>query len=244
MAACRGCPAQYCLVPNSLVGNCNGKTMVKALAAAALLLAVIALIFWAFPAFATDTVTNTTVGNTVSSSSNTVSSSSNTVSSSSNTVSSNTTGTNTSSTVIDKATTAATASSPSVIVNNSDVCVTGISGAVQTSLFGVSGGTTVRDHTCEVLKLSRILYGAGLKVAAVSLLCQDARVFSSMISAGTPCPYAGKIGPAALKLWQANPEDAPEGTKLRRDAVKKAEAVEAAKRDVEGPEDDPEEYQE
>jgi hypothetical protein len=214
--------------------------MVKALAAAALLAAFIALIFWAFPAFATDTVTNTTVGNTVSSSSNTVSSSSNTVTSSSNTVSSNTTGTN--STVIDKATTAATASSPSVIVNNSDVCVTGVSGAVQTSLFGVSGGGTVRDKNCEVLKLSRTLYGAGLKVAAVSLLCQDYRVFDAMVSAGTPCPYDGKIGTKSLALWLANPEEAPEGTKLRRDAAKKAEAVEAAKRDVEGPTHDPEEY--
>lgn len=214
--------------------------MVKALAAAALLAAFIALIFWAFPAFATDTVTNTTIGNTVSSSSNTVSSSSNTVTSSSNTVSSNTTGTN--STVIDKATTAATASSPSVIVNNSDVCVTGVSGAVQTSLFGVSGGGTVRDKNCEVLKLSRTLYGAGLKVAAVSLLCQDYRVFDAMVSAGTPCPYDGKIGTKSLALWLANPEEAPEGTKLRRDAAKKAEAVEAAKRDVEGPTHDPEEY--
>ena len=214
--------------------------MVKALAAAALLAAFIALVFWAFPAFATDTVTNTTIGNTVSSSSNTVSSSSNTVTSSSNTVSSNTTGTN--STVIDKATTAATASSPSVIVNNSDVCVTGVSGAVQTSLFGVSGGGTVRDKNCEVLKLSRTLYGAGLKVAAVSLLCQDYRVFDAMVSAGTPCPYDGKIGTKSLALWLANPEEAPEGTKLRRDAAKKAEAVEAAKRDVEGPTHDPEEY--
>ena len=127
-------------------------------------------------------------------------------------------------------------------MNNSDVCVTGISGAVQTSLFGVSGGSTIRDKNCEILKLSRTLYGAGLKVAAVSLLCQDARVFDAMVSAGTPCPYDGKIGTKSLALWLANPEEAPEGTKLRRDAVKKAEAVEAAKRDTEGPATDPEEY--
>ena len=214
-------------------------------AAIILLVAFLFALLSLFPAAAVDTVTNSTVGNTVSSSSNTVSSSSNTVSSSSNTVSSNTTGTNsTNSTVIDKATTAATASSPSVIVNNSDVCVTGVSGAVQTSLFGVSGGGTVRDKNCEILKLSRTLYGAGLKVAAVSLLCQDFRVFDAMVSAGTPCPYGGKIGSKSLALWLANPEEAPEGTKLRRDAVKKAEAVEAAKRDTEGPANDPEEYQE
>jgi hypothetical protein len=110
-------------------------------------------------------------------------------------------------------------------VNNSDVCVTGISGSVQTSLFGLSGGRTVRDKNCEILKLSRTLYGAGLKVAAVSLLCQDARVFDSMMSAGTPCPFDGKIGPEAKKLWLANAAEAPAGTKLRRDALEKVRAA-------------------
>jgi len=104
--------------------------------------------------------------------------------------------------------------------------VTGVSGAVQTSLFGISGGGTVRDKNCEILKLSRTLYGAGLKVAAVSLLCQDARVFDAMMSAGTPCPFDGKIGDTAKNLWLASPKEAPEGTKLRRDARKKTEAVE------------------
>jgi len=193
-------------------------------------------------AHATDTVTtNTTVGNTVSSSSNTVSSSSNTVSSSSNTVSTNTNTTGTNSTVIDKATTAATASSPSVIINNSDVCVTGVSGAVQTSLFGISGGSTVRDKNCEILKLSRTLYGAGLKVAAVSLLCQDSRVFDAMMSAGTPCPFDGKIGDTAKNLWLTSPKEAPEGTKLRRDARRKAEAVEGPRQELL---DNPHEYSE
>ena len=155
---------------------------------------------------ATDTVTSSTVSSTVSSSSNTVSTSSG-------------------NTVIDKA--PGTASSPSVVINNSDICVTGVSGAVQTSFIGLSGGTTVRDKNCEVLKLSRTLYGAGLKVAAVSLLCQDARVFDSMMAAGTPCPYGGQIGDKAKAMWLANPTEAPENTKLRRDAIKKAAAAEA-----------------
>ena len=224
------------MVANPSLGDCDGEEMVQKT-----LGAVVALLCVLNTAHATDTIaTNTTVGNTVSSSSNTVSSSSNTVSTSSNTVSTNTTGTNsTNSTVIDKATTAATASSPSVIVNNSDVCVTGVSGAVQTSLFGVSGGTTVRDKNCEVLKLSRTLYGAGLKVAAVSLLCQDARVFDAMMSAGTPCPNEGKIGTQAKESWVANPSEAPEGTRLRRDAIKKAEVAEES---VKEPADDFDEY--
>ena len=196
-------------------------------------IALVGFVLWSSSSFATDTVSNSTISNTISSSSNTVSSSSNTVSSSSNTVSS-TTGTNT---VIDKATTAATASSPSVIVNNSDVCVTGVSGAVQTSLFGVSGGGAVRDKNCEILKLSRTLYGAGLKVAAVSLLCQDARVFDSMMSAGTPCPYDGKIGTEAKKLWLANVTEAPKGSKLRRSALEKARSVRPYTPAAEIPED-------
>ena len=117
--------------------------------------------------------------------------------------------------------------------------MTGVSGAVQTSLFGISGGGTVRDKNCEILKLSRTLYGAGLKVAAVSLLCQDARVFDAMMSAGTPCPYEGKIGTQAKKSWVGNPDEAPDGTKLRRDAArKKAEAVGEAQEPI----DDPEEF--
>jgi hypothetical protein len=73
----------------------------------------------------------------------------------------------------------------------------------------------------------------GLKVAGVSILCTDSRVFDSMIAAGTPCPFEGEIGDKARVLWMANPEDAPEGTKLRRDAIKKAEAASAAASDPE-----------
>ena len=105
-----------------------------------------------------------------------------------NTVTSTVTGT----TTVDK--TPPTASAPNVMINNQDVCSTGTSAAVQTQVFGIAGGTTVRDLNCERLKLSRSLYGMGMKVAAVSLLCQDARVFEAMEMAGTPCPYKGNIG--------------------------------------------------
>ena len=194
-------------------------------------LGLLAISFTLFPIpiYATDTVTNTTTSNTISSSSNTVSSSSNTVSNTtaSNTVSSNTTG----STVIDKA--PSTASAPSVVVNNSDVCVSGISSAVQTSVFGAAVGTTVRDKNCERLKLARSLYGMGLKVAGVSLLCQDARVFDAMFEAGTPCPYQGKIGTQAKQAWLKNPTASPKGTKIRKVALKKAQAERIAKEEAE-----------
>ena len=105
-----------------------------------------------------------------------------------NTVTSTVTGT----TTVDR--TPPTASAPNVMINNQDVCSTGTSAAIQTQIFGIAGGTTIRDLNCERLKLSRSLYGMGMKVAAVSLLCQDARVFEAMEMAGTPCPYKGKIG--------------------------------------------------
>ena len=103
-----------------------------------------------------------------------------------------------------------TANSPSVVVNNSDVCKTAVAGAVQTQILGISSGITVTDENCERLKLARSTYGMGMKVAAVSLLCQDARVFEAMEMAGTPCPYKGKIGIEAAKAWAENPEKRPD----------------------------------
>jgi hypothetical protein len=64
---------------------------------------------------------------------------------------------------------------------------------VQTQVFGVSSGGTVRDMNCERLKLSKTLYDMGMKVAAVATMCQDRRVFDAMLAAGTPCEAARKV---------------------------------------------------
>ena len=53
------------------------------------------------------------------------------------------TGTVTGTTTVDK--TPPTASAPNVMINNQDVCSTGTSAAVQTQIFGIAGGTTIRD---------------------------------------------------------------------------------------------------
>ena len=105
-----------------------------------------------------------------------------------------------------------TANSPSVVVNNSDVCKTAVAGAVQTQILGISSGITVVDENCERLKLSRSLYAMGMKVSAISVLCQDSRVWDSMTMAGTPCPYMGSIGEEAKKGWEENPDMIPEGS--------------------------------
>jgi len=93
---------------------------------------------------------------------------------------------------------------------NNDLCSTGSSGSVQTQIFGVSSGGTIRDLNCERLKLSKTLFDMGMKVAAVATMCQDRRVYDAMLAAGTPCPYEGKIGEQAKAAWESNPDKIPQ----------------------------------
>ena len=102
---------------------------------------------------------------------------------------------------------------PSINASNSDLCTVGVAGAVQTQILGISGGTTVTDENCERLKLSKTIYDMGMKVAAVSIMCQDKRVFDAMKMAGTPCPFLGKIGKDASDAWDKNPELQPKSKK-------------------------------
>ena len=94
------------------------------------------------------------------------------------------------------------AGAPSYNSMTQDVCAVGASAGIQTFGVGVSAGKHFIDKNCERLKLARILNDFGMKVAAVAILCQDERVFESMIQAGTPCPIDGKIGAQAMELWQ------------------------------------------
>ena len=114
-----------------------------------------------------------------------------------------------------------TANAPSVVVNNSDVCKVATSGAIQTNILGIATGVVVDDELCQLLKLSRQLYASGLKVAAVSLLATDPRVFDSLVMAGTPPPYMGSIGSEALEKWKSNPDMVPEGSIVFKDDVLK-----------------------
>jgi len=107
-----------------------------------------------------------------------------------------------------------TANSPSVVVNNSDVCTSGYSGSVQTQVLGISSGVTIKDANCEMIKLSRSLFGMGMKVAAVSTLCADYRIFDAMWMSQTFCPYMGAIGEDAKQGWLDNRHMIPEGSKV------------------------------
>ena len=104
---------------------------------------------------------------------------------------------------------------------NSDLCTTGVSGAIQTQILGIAGGGTIRDMNCERLKLSKTLFDMGMKVAAVATMCQDRRVWDAMMAAGTPCPIDGRIGEAAKIAWNENPNRIPEPVIEKKDDTAK-----------------------
>lgn len=117
--------------------------------------------------------------------------------------------------------------SPSVGSSSSDLCTVGISGAVQTQILGISTGEMIRDENCERLKISKTLYDMGMKVAAVSVLCQDRRVYNAMEMAGTPCPFLGEIGDKATDGWANNPGRIPPVVELetKEDVQKRNGAI-------------------
>ena len=102
------------------------------------------------------------------------------------------------------------ASAPGISAMSQDLCTVGVAAGIQKPLIGASIGITKRDMNCERMKLSKLLFDFNMKVAAVSILCQDARVFSAMAHAGTPCPFNGKIGTDALEEWNKYDEQRPD----------------------------------
>jgi len=128
-----------------------------------------------------------------------------------------------------------TASAPP-LTNGIDTCAFSLTGGVQSFGFGISAGKTYVEENCQRIKNARELNTLGMKVSAVALLCQDASVFTSMMSAGTPCPFDGKIGSEAKILWEQYPELRPDyiAFQEREKAIelnnaKAKEAIEIAK---------------
>jgi len=113
--------------------------------------------------------------------------------------------------------------------NNSDLCTIGASASVQTQILGISAGGTYTEENCKRLKNAKVLYDMGMKVAAVSTMCQDENVFKAMMNAGTPCPYNGLIGDAAKLGWKTHVEETEKELNLMGpiDAEKAAPAVSA-----------------
>ena len=93
--------------------------------------------------------------------------------------------------------------------SNSDLCTISSSGSVQTQILGISMGATYTEDNCLRLKKAQKLYMFGMKVAAVSVMCQDPDVWSAMMNAGTPCPIDGLIGNQAKAAWAVRTEEIP-----------------------------------
>ena len=169
-----------------------------------ILIILLCLIAWVGPAYPGSTQTNTSGSNTAIEGGYTSTATTTYQSgSSSNSTTNGTTNSNVKSAP-------PSASAPSYNSMTQDVCAVGVSAGVQTFGLGVSGGKHTIDKNCERLKLARILNDFGMKVAAVAILCQDERVFESMIQAGTPCPIDGKIGKEAEALWSKYDHERPD----------------------------------
>ena len=175
-----------------------------------LLALLIVIAVWSKPIFADDTNTQT---NTSGSNTNITGGYESTSETTYQDGSTNTTTTNndtTNTTTSNSTVPPPSANSPSYSSMSQDVCSMGVSGSVTTGIVGISGGKHFIDENCERIKLAKVLQDFGMKVASVAILCQDRRVHEAMQSAGTPCPFDGKIGKEAQAMWDKYPELRPD----------------------------------
>ena len=90
---------------------------------------------------------------------------------------------------------------PSMSVYGQDSCVIPLAAGVTVIGFSGTFGSYMRDDECERRKSTSVLAKLGMKVAAISLMCQEENVWQSMWDAGTPCPIDGLIGEKAKARW-------------------------------------------
>ena len=93
------------------------------------------------------------------------------------------------------------ASAPSMSVYGQDSCVIPLAAGVTVIGFSGSFGSYMVDEECERRKSVAVLAKLGMKVAAISLMCQNEDVWQAMMDAGTPCPIEGLIGAKAKERW-------------------------------------------
>ena len=97
--------------------------------------------------------------------------------------------------------------SPSYMSNGQDTCLKGEGGSLQTVGVGISSGAYEVDPNCDRRRDAKLLSDLGMKVAAVSRMCESLEVWKAMLMSGTPCPIlqnsrlvAGKRAYLALKM--------------------------------------------
>ena len=115
--------------------------------------------------------------------------------------SSNTTTNNETNNSTNQKTAVNSSSAPGMSVYGQDSCVIPLAAGVTVIGFSGSFGSYYTDPNCERRKSVSVLAKLGMKVAAISLMCQDKNVWQAMMDAGTPCPIEGLIGEKAKAKW-------------------------------------------
>jgi hypothetical protein len=92
-------------------------------------------------------------------------------------------------------------SAPAMSVYGQDSCVIPLAAGITVIGFSGTFGSYYVDPKCERRKSVSVLAKLGMKVAAISLMCQDENVWEAMMMAGTPCPIDGLIGEKAKAKW-------------------------------------------
>lgn len=104
---------------------------------------------------------------------------------------------------------ASSAISPSLMSSGQQSCLKSMTGGIQMIGFGVSSGKYLQDPECNRRLNAITLSNMGMKVASVSLMCQNAQVWKAMFMSATPCPIvkAGRllVGKNALLEIKSNP---------------------------------------
>ena len=90
---------------------------------------------------------------------------------------------------------------PAMSVYGQDSCVIPLAAGITVIGFSGTFGSYYVDPNCERRKSVAVLAKLGMKVAAISLMCQDENVWEAMMMAGTPCPIDGLIGEKAKARW-------------------------------------------
>ena len=99
---------------------------------------------------------------------------------------------------------------PSYMSNGMDTCLKGTGGSLQTVGVGLSSGKYEVDPNCDRRRDAKVLADLGMKVAAVSRMCESIIVFRAMFNSGTPCPILSNgrlvVGKRAFLAMKTPPE--------------------------------------
>ena len=96
------------------------------------------------------------------------------------------------------------ANAPAMQTYGQRSCIIGLSGGFTVIGFSTSIGSYIEDEHCNRRLNAELLDRLNMKIASISLLCQDEDIFEAMLTSGTPCPvlHEGKslIGKEAMQV--------------------------------------------